>query len=242
MNQVDFITFCCPKDIRRLGAPNELSERVKSHDFPFHEVHVIRQRCGTDFEDVTFSSPYFAVTEWRSEDFPGILGEYRVPENDEASEKFTHGPAAAHYWKWHVINHLIGLKVSTADYVVFSDCDCRIASQVSSWVIKAIKVLQQYPQVLIVSPGDGGHMNDGGTHNGVRFTQNVSQQLFMCERKRLRNIDFNCAWNWEVLAPGGPMQEYYYMLEGRIWRYMNDKDLQRAVLPDEWRYWHDGWH
>jgi hypothetical protein len=52
-------------------------------------------------------------------------------------------------------------------------------------------------------------------------------------------VDFNIPWNWEVLAPGGPMQEYYYMLEGRIWRYLHKNQLWRCILPDEIaRYWH----
>jgi hypothetical protein len=77
---------------------------------------------------------------------------------------------------------------------------------------------------------------------GVRLTQNVSQQMFLCNRAKLVGIDFDVPWNWEFTAPGGPMQEYYYMLEGRMWRYMHHNNMWRAILPKKWRYWHDAWH
>src|SRR4030043_1857075 len=121
--KVDFFTFCCPKDIIRLSKPGELTNRVNSHGFPFNTVNVIRQRCAHDFDDIVFSSPDFPITEWRSEDFPFILQEYGLPEVDELADELTHGPTGPHYWKNHITNHLTGLKVSRADYIVFSDCD-----------------------------------------------------------------------------------------------------------------------
>lgn len=236
---VDFVTFCCPKDIRRLYAPNELKYRVESHGFPFNRIVVVWQRCG-DMGMPDSSGVVHDVI--RSEGHPHILSEFGIPEMDALADEYTHGPKASHYWKWHVINHLIGLKVSVADYVVFSDCDCRMESQPSSWVDKGIKVLQMHKDVLIVAPSDGGHMAERRLPGGIRLTQNVSQQVFLCERERLKGIDFNVPWDWEFLAPGGPMQEYYYMLEGRIWRYMHHNGLYRAILPVRWRYWHDQWH
>ena len=237
---VDFITFCCPKDIHRLYVSGELESRVRSHGYNFQYAHVIRQRCA-DIEIAEYI-PQLPHLIHRSEDHPNILSEFGIPENDLIADHWTHGPNAAHYWKWHVINHLIGLKVSTADYIVFSDCDCRIKSQPDSWVNKGIDLLHRFPKILIVSPSDGGHMAESMLPGGVRLTQNVSQQVFLCERERLKSIDFNVPWNWEFTAPGGPMQEYYYMLEGRIWRYMHHNSLYRAILPKQWRYWHDAWH
>lgn len=244
---VDFVTFCCPKDIHRLYAPGELKSRVESHGYAFDNVCVVWQRCGDDFiaflggvtGRYTADCPHDVI---RSEAHPNILSEFGIPENDPVADSYTHGPKAAHYWRWHVINHLIGLKVSTADYIVFSDCDCRIKSQPSSWVDKGIYILQRHREVLIVAPSDGGHMAERRLPGGVRLTQNISQQVFLCERERLKSIDFNVPWNWEFLAPGGPMQEYYYMLEGRMWRYMHHYGLYRAILPEQWRYWHDQWH
>lgn len=243
MSSVDFITFCCPKDIVRLSQPGELTNRVNSHGYPFTNVHVIRQRCRGKFDDIIISSSDFSVTEWATEDFPYILQEYGLPDVDPKAEAMTHGPSAAHYWKNHVVNHLIGTKVSRSDFIVFSDCDCRIISQPPqmTWIDAGIRLLTQYSKIFMVSPGDGGDMAEDWIPGGARLTQNVSQQLFLVRRTDLLNANLNIPWDWEFLAPGAPMQEYYYMLEGRIWRYLNSTHKFRAILPDTWRYWHDQW-
>ena len=243
---VDFITFCHWRDYQRLAAPGELKRRVESHKYPFREVIVVRQRL-RDVEDARNVHFPDATREVESEDHPAILSEYGLPDEDQIADEKTHGPTAPHYWKWHCINHLIGLKVSTADYVVFSDSDCRIQSSPpgKSWVEAGMQVLSERREVLIVCPSDGGQMAERRIKVGnipLRLTQNVSQQMFICERERLRQINFNIPWNWEFTAPGGPFAEFYYMLEGRIWRYMHHNGLYRALLPDAFRYWHDMWH
>lgn len=236
MNTVDFFTFVCPKDIKKLAQPGELEARIQSHDYPFNNVNVIRQRCGHDFDDVVFP----LATEWRSEDFPDILHEYNLPDVDEKAELHTIGPTAPHYWKHHVINHLIGLKVSRADYVVFSDCDCRIDSQPSSWVNVAIDTLKKYNDVLIVSPYYGVPFIEE-MRGDICLTMLISQQLFCCERERFENIDFNVPWDYEFECVSRPHPVYYYMLEGRMWRYMQKHGLYRARLPETWRYRNDEW-
>lgn len=243
MTTVDFATFCNPRDIRHLAQPGEFERRVLSHDYKFSNVFVVRQRCGHDFDDVIFSLPQFAVTELFSEDYPDILDMFHIPE-DARGDEMTHGPTAPHYWKWHCINHLVGLLNSDADYMVFSDSDCRILNQPSSWIDYAIYILQKYPEtVLIVGPSDGGSMAERVIEHGeVRLTQNVSQQMFCCDRKRLVRCNFNEPWDGNMNAPGGPFQEFYWLLEGRLWRIMHNHGLYRAILPEQWRYWHDAWH
>jgi len=242
MSNVDFFTFCYPGDIIRLSQPGELESRVLSHGYSFNTVNVIRQRCDHDFDNIVFSSNSFTVTEWRTEDFPNILQDFNLPEVDEQAEEFyRYDPPYNHIWTRHCINHLIGLKISQADYIVFSDCDCRMDHQPSSWVNVAIDILNRYNDALIVCPSEGGYMEEKRIGN-IRFTQNVSQQLFCCERARFKTIDFNVPWNWEVKCPGDPAGVYYWMLEGRIWRYMHKNNLYRAILPIEWRYSHDGWN
>ena len=244
---VSYITFCNPKDIRRLHEPNVLNQHIISHEFNFSEVIVVHQRCkGIQYEP--FNIPVRIV---ESENYPDILTRFGLPEKDEVADEFTHGPTAPHYWKWHVINHLIGFIEAKSDYIVFSDADCAIVSSPEhpSWIDAGITILENHPEVLIVSPGDGASMFERMLPDvkvnslvlqDIRLTQNVSQQLFLC-RRSLGEIDFNISWNWENLAPGGPFQEYYYMLEGRIWRYMDKHNLWRAILPDTWRYWHYQW-
>lgn len=250
MPTIDFATFCCSKDIERLGAYRELHNRVSSHGYEFNNVYVVRQRCGNNFNHITFSSPDFAITELRSEYYPNILADFDLPDVDKKADEMTHGPTAPHYWKWHVINHLIVLKESKADYIVFSDADCRILHQKSSWVNIALEALRAFPDVLMIAPSDGGSMAEGiikGFHGGLRLTQNVSQQLFIANRNRLLGVDFNVPWDWDNLifhknlSPGEPFQEYYALLEGRLWRYMDKYKLYRGILSEDWRYWHDQW-
>lgn len=235
---VDLITFCCHKDIHKLHAPGALETIVMSHRHRFDNVIVVHQRCqGIEYRP--FDYPARIV---ESENHLEILSEFGLPEVDELADHYTHGPQAAHYWKWHVINHLIGLKESRADYVVFADCDCWIidSQPQRSWIAEGIDILERYHDILLVSPSDGGSMFEKRIPE-ARLTQNNSQQLFLCSRARLASIDWAVPWDWEYTAPGGPMQEYYYMAEGRIWRYMHKHDLWRAILPTTWRYWHHQW-
>ena len=245
MDDVSFITFCHHRDWERLAANDELSRRVASNKYPFYEILVVRQRMRSipDAEQVNFQL-LGATREIDSEDHPNILEEFGINPDNPKADEMTHGPTAPHYWKWHVINHLIGLKEAKSPYVVFSDADCRIKSQPKgrSWIEYGIELLNKHSDILIVSPSDGGSMAERRLSGGVRLTQNVSQQMFLCNRARLSSISFDMPWDWEYTAPGGPMQEYYYMLEGRMWRWMNKNNAWRAILPKAWRYWHDQWH
>lgn len=242
--KIDFITFCHPGDAHRLYAPGWLQKIVNSHQWHFDNVIIIQQRMTPSAASPAPSIEGLNTDALRvvpSELHPNILTEFGLPENDPIADEYTHGPTAAHYWKWHVINHLIGLKESDADFIVFSDNDCLIRSQDSgrSWVIEAMRVLKEYPQILIVGPGDGATMAEAQTKEGYRLTRNVSQQLFVCERQELMDADFDIDWGGEFNAPGGPMQEYYYMLEGRIWRYLEQRNMWRCIMPDYIaRYWH----
>lgn len=247
MARADFVTFCHWRDWERLSAPDELQRRIDSHRYTFGEKIVVKQRLRDVPESHRATFPE-ATKVVESEDYPDVMRKYGLPDEDTKADEMTHGPSAPHYWKWHCINHLIGLETATAPYVVFSDSDCRIERSPDnpSWVDVGINLLSKYREILIVGPSDGGQMaerriNEKGV-GIVRLTQNVSQQMFLCERERLKQINFNVPWNWEFLAPGQPFAEYYYMLEGRLWRYMNKFGLYRAILPDTWRYWHDGWH
>lgn len=236
--KIDFCTFCCPKDIHKLHDSDMLENIVNSHQTLFNNILVIHQRCqGIEYKP--FNIPTRIL---ESENYPTILEDFNIEPDNSHADELTHGPTGPHYWKWHVINHLIGLKESDSDYIVFSDCDCSIVeSAEQSWVAKGIDLLKQYPNILIVSPGDGGYIAEDSIGD-VRLTKNVSQQIFLCRTNQFKNsVNFDLAWNKKLDAVGGPFQEYYYMLEGRIWRYLRAQDMWRAVLPDVWRYWHYQW-
>jgi len=236
---IDFVTYCCDKDRERLY--NALIDNVNSHGIKFNEVHLIHQRTRPEQEQhgvypelvrlnqaiENFKPHYISESEYDE-----ILKSFNInPDNPEADD-YTHGWTAQHYWKHHCVNHLKAFMVSGADYLVMSDADCFIKSQRSgkSWVQEGIEILRSKPEILIVSPSDG---------NGGKTTQNMSQQLFVCDRKKLSGINFDIPF--EGFRDGGPMQEYYFMLEGRIGRYMEKNNLWRYILPNEYRYWHAQW-
>jgi hypothetical protein len=244
---VAFCTFCHPpRYVEKLHRPGVLREMVESHRYPFDEVVVIHNQCkAADY--APFDIPCRIVDLPRG-DFDVLLTRAAVNPDDQRCEEITHGEGAAHWWKVHVVNHVLGAMVTDSDYIVFADCDTYIKSQPPdrTWVEEGISILEQYPQVLIVGPGDGGEaggMGEGGRlSNGARLTQNVSQQLFICRGHQFRyDVDFDTSWDGVMDAPGGPMQEYYCMMEGRLWRYMRANNLWRAILPDRWRYWHDSY-
>lgn len=234
--KVDFITFCHPGDMDRLHRSGVLKTIVQTHNYFFDNVIVVHQNC----RGLTYTPFDFPVRIVESESHPNILTEYGLPEHDEKADHYTHGPTAPHYWKKHVINHLIGAKVSDADFIMFTDSDCYIRNQDPNlpWIVQGIDILKTWQRdVLTVCPSDGGMMAEKMIPP-ARLTQNNSQQMFLIERERFNQIDFAIPWDWEFLAPAGPFQEYYYMLEGRIWRYMHKHNLYRAILPRTWRYWH----
>lgn len=242
---VTFATFCHPPHLAKLHAPGVLRHIVTSHQTSFDEVLVVHQRCkGLEYRPITEIAHRILESE---NYYPQIYDRFHIDLNNPISARDCHGPDAAHWWVWHTLNHLITLEEAKSDYIVFSDCDCLIiSSDARSWVDEAIDILQHYPDVLIVGPSDGGSMAEKRIPE-ARLTRNVSQQLFIANRERLKAMDWDIPFNWEKTAPGGPFQEFYHLAEGRIWRYLDKNGLWRAILPDRWRYWHsnpwtpEGW-
>ena len=231
MPTVAFATHCHPPHLERLHKEGVLLDILKSHAHPFNEIIIVHQRCR--------GIPYRPIAEVEhrvieSEDYyPQIFAEYGIKWTDPVADKWTHGQGAAHFWEAHVLNHLIELKETTCDYIVFSDCDCLIieSPETPSWVEYGISILEERPTVFCVSPNDG---------SDARYTQNMSQQCFLVNRQRMLDEPLNLEWNGKFDAPGGPMQEYYFMLEGRIGRLLTTKGYYRYVLRKEYRYWHYG--
>lgn len=243
---VALISFCHPpRYSKRLHDSGILQSIVESHNFTFDEVIVIHNQCrAKDYP--AFDYPCRTVDLPR-EAFDPLLLRFGVEPFNARAEELTHGEGAAHWWKVHVVNHLCGLENTTAKFIVFADCDTRMVSQPSqSWIDKGISILDSQPQVLIVSPGDGGQqggMGEGGRDpDGTRFTRNVSQQLFLCRGDEFRRtVNFDVPWNGKFDAPGGPFQEFYFLAEGRLSRYMEQTGQWRAILPDVWRYYHNSY-
>lgn len=243
---VDFITFCHPpKYAEKLHRPGVLRGMIESHEHEFDSVVVVHQRCKA--EDYQPFDLVCKTVDLPASEFDDLLMRREVNPDNQHADKLSHGLGGAHYWKYHLVNHLRGLEVSSSDFIVFADCDTFIKSQPPdrTWIEEGVYLLNAYPHILIVGPGDGGEtgagMGEGGwLPNRVRLTQNVSQQLFICRGSQFRNeVDFDVEWDGNFNAPGGPFPEYYNMAEGRLWRYMRKMGLWRAVLPDRYRYWHD---
>jgi len=236
---VDFATYCCKKDVDKLRA--NFIDHVHSHNYNFDNVHLIYQRITPDKEDwknyvwdVTVNHNDYIIHHLIKErDYTKILRSYGIKSVNEEADKYTHGWNHSHYWRHHCVNHLVALRESKADYIVLCDADCHIKNQPAgeSWVNKGIDILQKKKNILVVSPSDG---------SATQITQTMSQQIFICERERLAGIDFDLPFTG--FKDGGPMAEYYFMLEGRIGRYMEANDLYRHILDARWRYWHLGWH
>ncbi len=244
---VTFATFCHPpRYVARLHDPGVLESIVNSHAYPFDAVIVIHQRCEA------WNYPGFGIhcteIDLTEEEIDPLLYMFGINPVNPDAERLTHGPAAAHYWKHHVVNHLRALQATFTDYIVFADCDTMMVSQPAgrSWVTEAIRLLENHPEILIVSPGDGGQNSgfaEGGRlSDGTRLTRNVSQQLFACRAREFKTkVNFDLPWNGQFDGVGGPLQEWYFMLEGRLARYMAQSGQWRAILPDTWRYWHNSY-
>ncbi len=225
MPTTDLILYCHAGDRDKLY--DCVDNIVKYHYHNFNSVIIVHQRC--EVGDVSNINSKIQCVVINEDDYPILLEEYGIPAEDARADEITHGPTSAHYWKHHTVNHLKGLSVSGADYVVFNDSDCiYVASH--PWIEKAIWRLEHNIHLLAVSPSDGHPCE----------TQIMSQQLFISNRRRLASIDWNC-WDGEFIE-GGPFAQYYVMAKGRVGMYMIDNGLYREVLPDSYRYFHDPEH
>lgn len=240
---VSLCTHCHARDLPRLHQPGILEELYNSHQFDFDETIIVHQRCG----DLTFHYPFNVkrarVIAIEESDYSNILGKFGIPHRDPILSELTHGWSWQWYYEHHCVNHLTEILESKSDYIVFNDADCRIKEQPSSWVSYGIELLNRHPEIFVVAPSDGGHEFFQMIDDGTRLTQTMSQQMFMGRTKDLKALDFtNLQWDRRFDAPYGPMQEFYGMMEGWLWRYMRANNLYRAILPEQWRYWHHEWH
>lgn len=222
--KVDFSTFCHSGDAARLHRPNQLRRQVLSNEYPFNQVIVIHQQCEPE---PIFWDLHYSLYLCRIDDLDLILNDFQIDIN---KPQYVSNVDKAHFWKNHVVNHLAAVQRSHSDYMVFADADCWIIRQPSSWVNKAIEILESQPDVFLVSPNDG---------EPERKTQVMSQQMFMVRTEEFRNMDFNQpGWDGNPHVPGGPFPEYWSLLEGRMEIYCKYVNKFRYVLSPDYRYWH----
>jgi len=223
---VDFATFCHAGDAHRLHAPGQLKKQVESNGFDFDEVIVIHQNCNPQFNFPDCN--HLLLTSYQINSIDEILRLFNI----NLDGQYTSTTDKAHRWKVHVVNHLAAIQRSSADCIVFADNDCWMVEQSEnkSWVERGIQILDAYPEIFIVSPNDG---------EPERYTSRFSQQMFLARVEEFRFADFNQPeWDGNVNIPGGPMPEYWGMLEGRMELFCRMTGQYRYVLGPEYRYWH----
>lgn len=234
MPTVTLATHCYSGDVNKLN----VLELINSHQYLFDEVLIVHQRTNGKYNT---TGPTDATLLTISEsDYDLLLGSFGIPHRDPILSELTHGWSAAHYYEHHCVNHCLEIMAATSDYIVFNDADCKIIAQPSSWITKAVELMESDSRIFVVAPSDGGHEFNEMLPDGTRLTQTMSQQLFLGKRSELMKMDFaHLPWNGQFDAPYGPFQEFYAMMEGHIWRWMREHNLYRAVLPEQWRYWHN---
>jgi hypothetical protein len=228
--RVDFATFCHAGDAHRLHAPGQLRKQAESNRFEFNRLIIIYQACKADDYDLPDDTDDMVISINRVSfyDLDGVLKDWNIDIEGQYSSQVD----KAHYWKYHVVNHLVAAEATTADYIVFADNDCWMIKQPEhvSWVERGVEILQAMPEIFIVSPNDG---------EPERKTMRFSQQMFLTRVNEFRDADFNQPnWDGNVNVPDGPMPEYWAMLEGRMELYCRVTGQYRYVLGPEYRYWH----
>ena len=225
MPTVDFITYCCPKDIHKTYAGWD--RLVQSHNYAFHEVILIRQRC----KDIDAGTLDPSVRILETEDYPDILGEFGIDENDQDAERAS-PYNTKFYWKWNTMNPLIGLKESNAEYIMFTDCDNWLEwyGSANDWIERGVSILQSKPEVIMICPNQW----DGQRENMI--TKDVSQCMFLCNKQRFRELDYNVP-NPVRVELGG----YHYIFEGRVWRYVQNNPVWRMFLMKPPILRHQAW-
>ena len=241
MPTVGYASYCCQKDRERFIKTQ--GNHILSHNFNFYEIISIYQRCEFVFDgNKSFELPesYFKKI-WGThsrigiseKDYPIILGHFNVMWPDPVADKWTHGWSGSHFWAHHCVNLMRAAIFSISDYIVFSDGDCHMKDQPEgkSWIDEGLRILESNPDIFVVSPSDG--------RPNAERDRIMSQQLFLVDRKKFLEMEYI---PWDGTMPFGPMAEYYFMMEGRIDRFMRKHNLFRYVLPLEYRYFHEAWH
>jgi len=230
MSVVDFATFAYSGDVHRLHAPGQLKRQVESNNYPFDEIIIIYQLCNAYDEDFPpFPDCNFRLNVYVIDSLDSVLAAFDI---DMYKPQYVSPTDKVHTWKNHTVNHLAAVMHSSSNYIVFADNDCWMVRQPAgkSWVDKGIEILSANPDVFIVSPNDG---------EPERKTQVISQQMFMARTNEFREADFNQpGWDGNPHVEGGPLPEYWGMMEGRISIYCKYTNKYRYVLPPEYRYWH----
>jgi hypothetical protein len=225
--RVDFATFCHKGDAHRLHTPGQLRRQVESNRYDFNQIIIVYQNC--DFQPLPIPLPDPHIQRYKINNIDLILASAGI---DLVASQYNSATDKVHHWRYHVVNHLAAIGVSQADYIVFADNDCWMVRQLEnkSWIKRGIEILQNRPEVFIVSPNDG---------EPERMGRRMSQQMFLARVNEFKNADFNqLGWDGNVDIPGGPMPEYWAMLEGRMELHCRVTDQYRYVLGPEYRYWH----
>ena len=221
--RVDFCTFCYSGDAHRLHAPGQLKKQIKSNGYPFDTIIVVYQQIVPIEYPILDNRPrLFPIIQ----DIDKELRDYGI---DLERPQYRSPTDKHHTWKPHVVNHIVGIQWTSADYIVFADNDCWIVNQPDSWVQRGIDILKSNRDIFIVSPNDG---------EPERRTQTFSQQMFLVNVEDFRQADLN-----QPGYSGNPndypeMPEYHGMLEGRMSWYCRGVGRYRYVMPSEYRYWH----
>jgi hypothetical protein len=222
MIHVDFATFCHKGDAHRLHAPGQLKRQVESNGYLFDTLLIFYQfTSNLEGKKETFPFSDRNIKARRVEDYQIdtnnldiILLDFNI---DLTKPQYQSQTDKAHFWKPHVINHLSVILMTKADYIVFADNDCWMVRQPEnkSWIERGIEILQE------------------------RMGRRMSQQMFLARVNEFKNADFNQpGWDGNVDIPGGPMPEYWAMLEGRMELHCRQTGQYRYVLGPEYRYWH----
>ena len=220
---VDFATFCYRGDVDKLHYGNQLDCQVTSNNYLFDNVMVIYQNV-----DPKNYLGWFKIGQTRITDIDYELSSFGI---DIYRDQYVSSVDKAHTWRNHVVNHIVAIQNTRADYIVFADADCWMVEQPEnkSWVDYGISILEQNPDVFIVSPNDG---------EPERKTWRMSQQMFMARVDEFRNANFN-----QPGYSGNPneydtMPEYHAMLEGRMEYHCRESKQFRYVCPPQYRYFH----
>jgi hypothetical protein len=227
--EVDFATFCHAGDAHRLHAPGQLRRQVESNDYRFDTIHIVYQNVDPTKWHIEKRHVDYPIFQDVIYDIDWCLQRVGI---DIHKKQYTSTTDKDHHWKYHVVNHLVAIESAFVDYIVFADNDCWMVKQPEnkSWIERGIELLQDDAAIFIISPNDG---------ESERYTQRFSQQMFLARVDEFRNADFNQPnWNGNVNIPGGPMPEYWAMLEGRMELHCRVTGQYRYVLGPEYRYWH----
>lgn len=144
---VDFETKCWEEDWRLIADPTYLSRMISRCNFPFRKRRVIVNNV-EDMHSVTLALENLVTRH--------IIDEFVIASDlaTQTLEKYEIDPASFEGGYYYSIAELVGINVSSADYILHFASDAIMEGRIrpARWIAQAVQVMGEREDVVVANP------------------------------------------------------------------------------------------